>query len=122
MQLAEQRSLFDAGGDAPMAQSAQWIERLMLGDVAMGFCVIAVAVIGAVMLGGRLPVREGLRIALGLFVVLGAPVIAGGFAGGFGEHLENYSLQPAKMDGGNVRPDMPPADYDPYAGASLKGE
>lgn len=122
MQLAEQQSLFDAGGDAPMLQSAQWIERVVLGDVALGLCAIAVAVVGAAMLGGRLPVREGMRIVLGVFVVLGAPVIAGGFAGGFSETVDLSPPQPAKVDGGGVRPDLPPADYDPYAGASLGTE
>ncbi len=119
MQLAEQQSLFDAGGDAPMMHSVQWIERAMLGEVALGLCVIAVAVIGAAMLVGRLPVREGARIVLGVFVVLGAPVIAGGFAGSFGETAEMSPPQPAKVEGGNVRSDLPPIDYDPYAGASL---
>ena len=119
MQLAEQRSLFDAGGDASMMRSAQWIERVMLGDVALGLCVIAVAVIGVAMLGGRLPVREGMRIVLGLFLVLGAPVIAGGFADNIFEKVEIAPLPPANVDGRNVRPDLPLADYDPYAGASL---
>ncbi len=119
MQSAEQQSLFDAGGDAPMMQSAQWIERVMLGEVALALCVIAVAVIGAVMLGGRLPVREGIRIVLGISMVLGAPVIAGGFAGGFGalaEILRPHLITDASE---NMRKDLPSADYDPYAGASL---
>lgn len=122
VQLAEQRSLFDAAGDAPVMQSVQWIERVMLGEVALGLCVIAVAFIGVIMLGGRLPVREGMRIVLGLFVVLGAPVIAGGFAEGFGEKIEMSPPRPIKVESGNGRPDLPPANDDPYAGASLQSE
>jgi type IV secretion system protein VirB2 len=119
MQLAEQRSLFDTGGDAPIMQSVQWIERVMLGDVALGLCVIAVAVVGAVMLGGRLPVKEGLRIVVGLFVVLGAPVIGGGFAARLGEAREVLPANLSKLEDGTVRDDLPLADRDPYAGASL---
>lgn len=122
MQLAEQQSLFDAGGDASMMQSALWIERVMLGDVALGLGVIAVAVIGAVMLGGRLPVREGMRIVLGLFVVLGAPIIAGGFAGGFSETEKVLFPQTGEAVGESVRTKLPPSSYDPYAGASLGGD
>jgi type IV secretion system protein VirB2 len=120
--LAVQQSLFEAGGEAPMAESAHWIERVMLGDVALGLCVIAVAIIGAVMLGGRLPVREGMRTVLGFFVVLGAPVIADRFLGNFGETFEMSQPQPAEAEGVNVWPELPPADFDPYAGASLRAD
>lgn len=122
MQLAEQRSLFDSGSDAPIMQSAQWIERVMLGEVALGLCVIAVAVIGAVMLGGRIPVRKGSRIVLGLFVALGAPVIAGGFARGIGGKMGIYPLRPITSEVENLRPNLPPAYLDPYAGASLENK
>lgn len=105
-----------------MIQSAHWIERVMLGEVALGLCIIAVAVVGAVMLGGRLPVREGMRIVLGLFVVLGAPAIAGGFASNVFEKVEISPLQPANVNGRNVQSNLPPADYDPYAGASFGNE
>jgi type IV secretion system protein VirB2 len=86
--LATQQSVFDTIDYAPMVQSVQWVERVILGDAALGLCVVAVALFGAVMLVGRLPVREGIRIVLGVFVVRGAPVVAGGFAGGFGEKVE----------------------------------
>lgn len=122
MQMAEQQSLLDAGGDAPIMQSVQWIERVVLGDIALGLCVIAVALLGAVMLGGRVPVREGMRIVLGICAVLGTPVVAGGFAEGFGEKEEMSPPRPIKVVSGNERPDLPPANHDPYAGASLANE
>lgn len=122
VQLPAQQSLFDAGSDAPMMQSVHWIEDVMLGEVALGLCIIAVAASGAVMLGGRLPAREAMRVVLGLFVVLGAPVIAGGFAEGFGETVEISAPRPVNEEGMNVRPNLPPANYDPYAGASLGNE
>lgn len=105
-----------------MMQPAQWIERVMLGEVALGLCVIVVTVLGAVMLSGRFPVREAVRIVLGIFVVLGAPTIAGGLARSFVETAEMSLTQLAKVEGGNVRSDLPGAVYDPYAGASLGHE
>ena len=104
-----------------MMQSVQWIERVMLGDLALGLCVIAIAIIGVVMLGGRLPIREGMRIVLGLFVVLGAPVIASGFVGDRGRVAEDPALRPPITPQAELgRPELPLANFDPYAGASLR--
>ena len=116
-----QQSLFDAGGGAPMVESARWIEGVMLSEIALGVCVIAVALFGALILTGRLPLREGMRVVLGCFVLLGAPVIAAGFVVGGGSEVRiEPSVQPS--DNGSIdtaRPSLPAADYDPYAGASL---
>jgi type IV secretion system protein VirB2 len=121
VQIAEQRSLFDAAGDSPMMQSAQWVEGVMLGEIALGLCVIAVAFVGALMLTGRLPLREGGRIVVGCFVLLGAPVIAAGFVGGGSElNVASTPPLPVTVQIESTRPELPPADYDPYAGASLR--
>jgi type IV secretion system protein VirB2 len=123
MALAVQQSLFEAAGGTPMVESARWIEGVMLGEMALGVCVIAVAFIGALMLTGRLPLREGARIVVGCFVLLGAPVIAAGFVGGGSGVIEASSPPPlvvAPID--RPRPDLPPANFDPYAGASLRDD
>jgi type IV secretion system protein VirB2 len=121
MALAVQQSLFEAGGGAPMVESARWIEGVMLGEIALGVCVIAVAFIGALMLTGRLPMREGGRIIVGCFVMLGAPVIAAGFVGGGSGVIEVSSPSPSVVAPiESPRPDLPPANFDPYAGASLR--
>lgn len=121
MHVAEQRSLFDGGGDAPMMQSVQWIERVMLAEIALGLCVIAVALIGALMLTGRLPLREGGRIVAGCFLLLGAPVIAAGFVGDRAElDVASTPPLPVNVPIESTRPDLPPANFDPYAGASLR--
>lgn len=121
MTLTVQQSLFEADGGISLVESARWIERVILGEVAMGVCVIAVAFIGALMLTGRLPLREGLRVVLGCFVLLGAPVIAAGFVQG-GTLLTEASPAPSPVvtKPETPRPDLPPAEYDPYAGASLR--
>jgi type IV secretion system protein VirB2 len=121
--VAVQQSLFDDSGGAPMVQSAGWIEGVMLGEFALGVCVVAVAFIGALMLTGRLPLRESARVVVGCFVLLGAPVIARGFVGGGSGVIEASSLPPpVAVPFESPRPDLPPANLDPYAGASLRDD
>ncbi|MBA4044799.1 MAG: hypothetical protein C0471_10320 [Erythrobacter sp.] len=120
MALAVQQSLFEAGGETPMVESARWIEGVMLGEIALGICVIAVAFIGVLMLTGRLPLREGARVVIGCFVLLGAPVIAAGFVGdGSGVGEASVTSPPVAVQSDDPRPELPPANFDPYAGASL---
>lgn len=114
MALTVQQSLFEAGGGAPMAESVRWVEGAMLGEIALGICVIAVAFLGALMLTGRLPLREGARIVVGCFVLLGAPVIAAGLAkGGNGVNQTARPEPPVVAQIENRRPELPPANFDP---------
>lgn len=121
MAVVVQQSLFEAGGGAPMMESARWIDGVMLSEIALGVCVIAVAFLGALMLTGRLPLREGARVVIGCFVLLGAPVIAAGFVGGGSGVSEASALPPPiVVPVLRSRLDLPPANFDPYAGASLR--
>lgn len=121
MALAVQQSLFEAGGGTPMVESARWIEGVMLGEIALGVCVIAVALIGALMLTGRLPLREGARVVIGCFVLLGAPVIAVGFTTELRIRLSQpQSTSVDQKPEGKALRDLPPATYDPYSGATLE--
>lgn len=118
-----QQSLFEAGGGTPMVESARWIEGLVLGEIALVVCIIAVALIGALMLTGRLPLREGARVVVGCFVLMGAPVIAVGFVGGGNGVVKSSALPPlVTVPIERSRSDLPPAGFDPYAGASLREE
>lgn len=121
MTLAVQQSLFEAVGGMPIVDFARWIEGVMLGEIAPGLCAIAAAFIGALMLSGRLPLREGARVVAGCFLLLGAPVIAAGFVGsGSGVINATVPQPPVVVKIENPRPELPPADFDPYAGASLE--
>lgn len=121
--MVVQQSLFEAGGGMPIMASARWIEGLMLGEIALGVCVIAVALMGALMLTGRLPLREGARAVLGCFVLLGAPVIGAGFVGGESGATEaSAPFVPVAVTAESPRPELPTADFDPYAGASMSVE
>jgi type IV secretory pathway VirB2 component (pilin) len=118
-----QRSLFDPSGGSPLLEAERWIERVLLGEIAIGLCVLAVAFIGALMLTGRLPLREGMRVVLGCFVLLGAPVIAAGLMQGrSGLAGAPPPVPPVAAVSEAPRAALPPANYDPYAGASLGQE
>lgn len=75
------RSLFEPSGRNALGDSAGWIADTMLGSVATGLCVLAVAFVGVMMLTGRLDWRQGIRVILGCFIIFGAPVIAAGLMG-----------------------------------------
>lgn len=122
MALTVQQSLFEAGGGAPMVESAGWMEGMMLHEIALGVCVIAVAFIGALMLTGRLPLREGGRVVVGCFVLLGAPVIASGFL--VVDSLTPPGPPPSISVGPRAtgRPELPKANYNPYAQASVRDD
>ena len=71
-------SLFDAASRPVMAEAGNWLTGTLLGDLAASLCVIAVAFAGMMLMMGRLGFRDALRVALGCFVLLGAPAIAAG--------------------------------------------
>lgn len=111
---------FETSGSQPVEAGASWLVSLMTGSAAVGLCVLAVAVIGSLMLGGRLPVRDGVRVVLGCFVLLGAPTIALAFVIA-GEEISQASQSPElRSQPANPREDLPPSAFDPYAGASLR--
>lgn len=99
--------------------AVDWINDLLLGSLATGVCVLAVAAVGAMMLLGRVPFRSGFRVILGCFVLLGAPVLASAFLTAPNHEAPPVDPQPfiesseARMLGG-------PSEFDPYAGASLR--
>lgn len=110
-------SLFDPDA-AVLANAAQWIEGTLLGSVAAALCIVAVAVLGMMMLSGRIPVREGMRVLLGCFLLLGAPAIAAGL-------MHSATTGPLVVISPQSAPLPPlpkapaPVPYDPYAGASV---
>jgi len=111
-------SLFDQPSHPPAESAGEWIVGLLSGTLATSLCIIAVAVLGMMMLTGRLPLRQGLQVVLGCFVLLGAATIA----------VELRQLGKAPQAGDVIEPDadlakrrpLPPANYNPYEGASLR--
>ena len=115
-------SLFDAPVNAPLVAASDWITGTLLGGLAAILCVIAVAFVGLLMMSGRLAIRDAVRVVLGCFVLLGAPVIAAGLQGVAKEAVVTVpEIQPAPIMPPETAP-RAPSTYDPYAGASLRTE
>lgn len=119
MNLQPVPSLFEHSGAQPLGEASAWLTGTLLGGLATGICVIAVAVVGLTMMSGRLPVRDGLRVVVGCFVLLGAPVIAGALMYD-GAASEGFASLPIPEPASDPRGELPPSNYDPYAGASLR--
>ena len=71
-------SLFDVPASSVFAAAGQWVTGTLLGSVAVSLCVIAIAFVGLRMMTGHLAARDGLRVVIACFVLLGAATIAAG--------------------------------------------
>jgi type IV secretory pathway VirB2 component (pilin) len=65
-------------GAGPILGAVTWMQDTLLGEVASGVAVIAVAVVGFLMLTGRLNWRYGATVIIGCFILFGAATIVGG--------------------------------------------
>lgn len=73
-----QDSFSDPAGSGPIVGALLWIQGTLLGTVATVVAVIAVAVVGFLMLTGRMNWRYGATVILGCFILFGAASIVGG--------------------------------------------
>ena len=55
-----------------------WVQGTLLGNLATTAAVIAVAVVGFLMLTGRIEWRRGLTVIVGCFIIFGATAIVAG--------------------------------------------
>lgn len=113
-------SLFIPQGHGALENAVGWMTGTLLGSIATALCIIAIAILGLMMLTGRFPVRQGLRVILGCFLLLGAPVVAAAFGGIWQQASSPPPAPSIAVSEPDPRADLPPADYDPYAGASLR--
>ncbi|MEO0419755.1 MAG: TrbC/VirB2 family protein [Pseudomonadota bacterium] len=115
-----QNSLFNPSSPPPLSASIDAVSGSTLAEVVTPLCVLTVAFLGFAMLSGRFQVREGFRVVLGCFVLLGAPVLAAGL---FSIASSNQGVAVAQAASQATPPsprqELEPADNDPYAGASL---
>jgi len=68
----------DPAGSSPLVAAMEWIQGTLLGNVATAAAVIAVAVVGFMMLTGRIEWRRGLTVVIGCFIIFGAVAIVSG--------------------------------------------
>jgi type IV secretory pathway VirB2 component (pilin) len=77
----------DPAGSSPLLAALDWVRDTLLGNLATTAAVIAVAVVGFMMLTGRIEWRRGLTVIIGCFIIFGAVAIVAGIrsvASGFG--------------------------------------
>lgn len=113
-------SLFEGSPGSVLGAASDWLTGTLFGTLAVSLCIIAVAIVGLLLMTGRLAVREGLLVAMGCFVLLGAPAIAAGLQGVARETAQPPPPQQPVIAATPVPPPLPPSNYDPYAGASLR--
>lgn len=103
-----------------LSSAVRWIEAMMLGTIATTLAILAIAVLGFLMLQGRLDWKRAARVIVGCFLIFGAPVISAGLLGRI-DNQPAYSRSMAAPES-----DMPPPpprkneQFDPYAGAAVQ--
>ena len=68
----------DPQGSGPIVNALQWLQGTLLGNVATAVAVIAVAMVGFMMLTGRMNWRFGATVIIGCFILFGASAIVSG--------------------------------------------
>ncbi len=116
-------SLFESRQEGVLLSAIAWIEGTLLGPLATIIAIIAVAVIGFMLLSGRLFLRDGGRVLLGCFILFGAGSIAVGIrsladdVAGQAEMPQTAASLPAEQSPLTIP--EPTEEFDPYAGASV---
>lgn len=72
------QSTTDPAGSSPLVAALDWIQGTLQGHVATSAAVIAVAIVGFMMLTGRIEWRRGVVVVIGCFVIFGAAAIVAG--------------------------------------------
>ncbi len=73
-----QGSLSDPAGSGVIVGAVHWLQGTLLGTVATVAAVISVAVVGFMMLTGRINWRYGATVIVGCFILFGAASIVAG--------------------------------------------
>ena len=68
----------DPQGSGPIVAALAWLQGTLLGNVATAIAVMAVAMIGFMMLTGRMNWRFGATVIIGVFILFGASTIVAG--------------------------------------------
>jgi type IV secretory pathway VirB2 component (pilin) len=72
------QSAVNPAGSGPIVAALGWLQGTLLGNVATAVAVIAVAMVGFMMLTGRMNWRFGATVIIGCFVLFGAGAIVTG--------------------------------------------
>ena len=73
-----QDSYSDPAGSGAIVGALHWLQATLLGTAATVVAVIAIAVVGFMMLTGRMNWRYGATVIVGCFILFGATSIVAG--------------------------------------------
>ena len=99
-----------------------WLDSLLLGKTGTSLAVVAVAFVGFRIMSGELPIRHGIRVIIGAFILFGSPLLARSL---LGLASSNEAPVPAPLEIAPPLPVLTPrapvatTPFDPYAGASV---
>jgi len=114
--------LTDPPAASVLVAAVTWLQGTLLGTIATIVAVIAIASMGLMMLAGRVNIRYGLTVIAGCFILFGASTIVAGIRSslaGSGRALAPATREAPPPMVAAPPPAPPPADRDPYAGASV---
>lgn len=106
------------------AAAVLWLDGTLLGSAATMLSVLAVALVGFLLMSGRIDVRRAVRVIAGCFVLFGASSITAGIVRSLESDMrapEAVPVPPALplYPAAAARTAAPAVHYDPYAGAAL---
>lgn len=76
--FAQSMATPDPQGSGPILAAMGWMQGTLLGNLATTAAVIAVAVVGLMMLTGRMNWRFGATVIMGTFILFGSTAIVAG--------------------------------------------
>lgn len=102
-----------------LSLAGAWLTSLLAGEAAFAIATLSIASLGFLFLTGRMDWRRAAWSVVGVALLFGAPTIASGI-------LEEEQAGPiSRSPSVPLQPELPtalpPAQADPYAGASVPG-
>ena len=114
-----ERSLFEPNASSPISEALDGVVGSTLLEATTLLAIIAFALLGLVLLGGRLPLKRAGFAIIGCFIALGAPALASSFLSLANQSATNVrTYKPALEPRIESLRELPPASRDPYDGAS----
>jgi len=114
-------SLFEPSHAQAFGATADWLQEVLSGSLATALGIVAISLVGLSMFQGRLRIKRAAFVVLGVFLLLGAPMISAGIIGNLHQALPaitntTVASPPAIPP---PKPALSPNPFDPYAGASV---
>lgn len=115
--LMQPVSLFSPPTQSVFGGLSNWLDAQVIGELAIALCTVAVALVGFRMLSGHMSPRLGMRILLGVFLLLGAPVVAASIVSEVAPRPKLGMLPIASQE---TPRDLKPSTDHPYGRASVR--